>query len=71
MKGHRKEVNAIVTRLVSEHGCTARKTGDKHWRITRPGHAVITMSATPSDPRALRNIRADIRRYLGIDLKAK
>lgn len=65
--GLRKEVNAILRVLRNEpYCCEVRTSGQDHWRVTRPGHGVITVSRTPSDQRALHNIRGDVRRYLNI-----
>lgn len=71
MAGLRKDVEAILKLLKAEYGCTVRITGKEHWRVSRPGFPPITMSRTPSDPRALKNIRRDVRLYLGVDLRNK
>lgn len=71
MAGLRKDVDRILKRLEADYDCTVRSTGKDHWRVTRPGHQPITMSRTPSDQRVLRNIEADVRKYLGIDLKKR
>ncbi len=68
MASLKADVEALVKRLVNDYDCTARTTNRGHWRISRPGHQPITMSSTPSDQRAIRNARGDIRRYLGVTL---
>jgi hypothetical protein len=45
------------------NGWSWRVTGTGHLRVFRPGStAAVTVPATPSDHRALRNARADARR---------
>ena len=69
MASLRRDVRRLLNTLEQSHGCTVTETGAKHWRVTRPGAArPITVSRTPSDQRAMRNIRSEIRRYLGIQL---
>ena len=43
-------------------GATARKTGGNHWRIALPNGGIVIASNTPSDRRALSEIRSDLRR---------
>lgn len=64
--GNRREVDQII-RQVQQLGCTVRR-GHHGWRVSRPGCQTITVNRSPSDARALANIRADIRRHLGITL---
>lgn len=69
MASLRRDVQSIVDRLKQDHGCSVRSTGSgHHWFVTRPGHKPVTVSRTPSDQRAIRNIKSDVRRYLGVDL---
>lgn len=68
MASLRRDVQSIVDRLKRDHGCSAALSKAGHWRVTRPGHKPVTMSRTPSDQRAIRNIKSDVRRYLGVDL---
>lgn len=70
MASLRRDVETIVRRLVAEHGCEAKLTRGGHWRVSRPGRQSITIARTPSDQRAIRNVRQDVRRYLGVDLSA-
>lgn len=68
MASLKADVEAIVHRLTTDHGCSAKLSKNGHWRVSRPGHQPITMSRTPSDQRVLKNIRGDVRKYLGVDL---
>ena len=65
--GMAREVKAIL-KVLQREGCTVKTTGGGHWRVSRTGCQSITIAKTPSDGRTLKNIRADVRRYLGIDL---
>jgi predicted RNA binding protein YcfA (HicA-like mRNA interferase family) len=60
-----------IRRYLEDHGwtCTQRRRGG-HWRIAGPAGQLVVISASPSDPRALNNIRADLRRA-GAPLPAK
>lgn len=62
------DVTRLVKSLETDHGCQVRKRGNGHWHVSVPGQRSITVSHSPSDQRALRNIRGDVRRYLGIEL---
>ena len=64
----KSEVERLVQTLVADHGCQAKISKNGHWRISRRGHSAITMARTPSDRRAVDNMRTDIRRYLGVSL---
>lgn len=68
MASLKRDVQTIVDRLQRDHGCSAKLTKAGHWRVSRPGHQPVTMSRTPSDQRAIQNILADTRRYLGVTL---
>lgn len=68
MASLRRDVESLVSVLCRDHGCSAKLTGKGHWRVTRQGHAPVTLSRTPSDQRALRNMRRDVRVYLGVTL---
>ena len=63
----RKEVNQLIEKLQRLPGWTVelRKGGHYIAKGPRPGLCII--AATPSDPRALRNIKATLRR-LGAQL---
>jgi hypothetical protein len=51
-----------LRKLLSKYGATVSKTGGGHWRIALPGGGIVVASGTPSDRRALQEIRADLRR---------
>lgn len=63
-----KDVNALLRRLRTEFGCTIAPTGGGHWRVSREGCRPIVVSASPSRENALRNVKRDARRHLGIEL---
>lgn len=44
-----------------------RSSGVSHHKVRHPDHPgkMVTMSATPSDHRAIKNMRADLRREFG------
>lgn len=65
---HSREVARLIDRVCSDFGCTATRAKG-HWKVTRPGMKTsVTVSHSPSDGRALRNIRADFRRYLNVTI---
>ncbi|AWN08427.1 hypothetical protein SEA_SALETE_67 [Streptomyces phage Salete] len=67
--GRTREVMKLIKQLGSpRHGCTIDRTKSGHWKVTRPGHQPVIISSSPSDAHAVRNARADVRRYLGITL---
>lgn len=68
MASLKSEVAALVDRLVTVYGCTARQTRGGHWVVGRSGFQPVTLSGTPSDRRAVRNMHKDIRRCFGIEL---
>lgn len=69
MAGLKKDVNAVLRRLQSrEYGCTVTAMRTGHWRVSKPGHRAISVTASPSDHRALQNLKADVKRHLGIVL---
>lgn len=70
MASLRRDVETFVSVLCRDHDCSAKLTGKGHWRVTRPGYTPVTLSRTPSDQRALRNAIGDVRRYLGVDMRA-
>lgn len=63
-----KDVTTLVRRLKKDHGCDVCVTGENHWRVTAPNGVSITTSRTPHGPYALKRIRADVKRHLGIAL---
>ena len=69
MSGLKKDVDDLL-RLVQrpEHGCTVTGGRGRHWKVSRPGYGSVAVSRTPSDQRALRNIKSELRKYLGVSL---
>lgn len=66
MTGH--ETRKLVRKLRGL-GCTVDVTRGHHWRVFGPnGEGPVILSATPSDPRAVRNMHADLQRVLGLTL---
>lgn len=62
MKNCRKDMEALL-REVEARGWTVVKTNNNHWRMTHPGTAkVIFASSTPSDWRAVTNMRSMVQR---------
>lgn len=67
MAGAKREVDLIIRQLQRpEFGCAVAKTKSGHWKVTKPGCAQVIISATPSDPRTARNVRADLKRHMAI-----
>lgn len=68
MSSRSKEVRSILKVLESpENGCSVRRSGP-HWKVKGPTGGCVTISFSPSDHRVILNIKADIRRNLGISL---
>ncbi len=56
-----------ILRELNRRGYRVEKSPrNSHWRVYAPG-GIVFFSSSPSDWRAVRNIRADLKRY-GIDL---
>lgn len=69
MAGLKRDVNAIIRKLERpEFGCTVAMTSRGHWKVTKPGCPQVIISPNPSDPRTVRNTKADLKRYMGIEL---
>lgn len=69
MAGAAKDVNKLLRVLEGDpHRCTVRRLRNGHWRVTREGFPSITVSRQPTDRHVIKNIEADVRRYLGITL---
>ena len=49
-------------RQAEAHGWQVTRTRNGHWRLLHPGGGIVVMSSSPSDHRALRNMRAQMRR---------
>ncbi len=58
----RAEWRRHINRIAEQHGCTVEPTRGGHLRIRHMNGKSTTVSATPSDKRALLNVRADVRR---------
>lgn len=70
MRGLSRDVAQIMRRIAGpEFGCNVQRNRAGHWKVTRPGHPkMVTVSHSPSDHHALRNIRSDLRRYLDVSI---
>lgn len=68
MAGLRKDAQRLRRTLETEYGCTVTLGKQGHWKVTLPGCQPVFISDTPSDQKALRNIKGDVRRHLGIEL---
>ena len=53
---------AGLLREARGRGWRVERTARSHWRLRHPSGAVVVTSGTPSCPRALRNVAADLRR---------
>lgn len=63
--GHAKAARALVDIAVAQ-GCEL-VAWKKHYKLRCPGGAQISLPKTPSDRRALANIKAELRRA-GVDV---
>ena len=45
-----------------DRGWRAELTNGGHWRLRGPNQALLFTGSTPSDHRAIKNLRSDIRR---------
>lgn len=69
MAGYDKDVVQIIRKLKKKpYNCTVTEGRSGHYRVFREGYRAITITGTPGDVRALKNIKCDIRRDLGIVL---
>lgn len=67
-ESYKKEIKSIVKAAQSQ-GCVlkeskGKKNGKKnsHGSLLIPGGGIVVFSATPSNPHAVKNFRADLRR---------
>ncbi|CAB4203540.1 hypothetical protein UFOVP1382_153 [uncultured Caudovirales phage] len=60
MSSKQREVDALV-KQIRRLGFTVDKTGAGHWRVASPSGPIF-MPSTPSDWRAVKNMRAALRR---------
>jgi len=66
----RNQIRRLMGMLERDHGCTVTMSAKgSHWKVSRPGRGTVTVSHSPSDQRAWRNILADLRRVLDVDVK--
>jgi len=57
-----REIRKIVKSAVKQ-GCEVKASRrSSHIQIIVPGKGIVTVSSSPSDERAYKNIRADLRR---------
>lgn len=69
--GKSKEIREIIKQVEKfgkKLGYEVVMDGNGHWKILRPEERTLTICATPSDIRTLRNIKAYLRRN-GIPIK--
>ena len=62
----KKELKALIS-LLKNAGCTVT-LGRTHYKATN-AYGQCSFSTSPSDVRALRNIRRDIKQGLGFDIR--
>lgn len=48
--------------LATEYGCTLELTNGSHFKIKHPSGWFVFTACTPSDPRALRYVKSDLKR---------
>lgn len=65
--GTNREVRDVLRKL-DKLGCQISRSGSGHWRVTRPGRPAVVISHSPGDHHALRNIKSDLKKYLGVAL---
>jgi hypothetical protein len=51
-----------LLRQAEAAGWRVQPTRGGHWRLLYPGGGIVVMSSTPSDRRAIANLRAQLRR---------
>lgn len=57
-----QRVERELSRLARRYGFTVRRTRNAHYQFLSGDQVVATTGGSPSDHRALRNLRADLRR---------
>ena len=61
----KKELKAVIQPFIDSHGLILKHT-KAHYRVSHPmTRQSVTVSVSPSDGRALANIRGDLRRLVG------
>jgi hypothetical protein len=58
----RRDLHQFLDRLKQVPGWSVVHTRSGHLQIRGPGGALVHTGSTPSDRRALRNLRSDLRR---------
>lgn len=61
LRGLSKDTRAVVRQCVRT-GWTLDGTGSGHVRLTHPSGSIITVASSPSDWRALQDLKARVRR---------
>lgn len=66
--GASKEMSDLLERAVNDYdGVKVTRTDNGHYKVTRDGYTgMVTLPATPSDHRSVKNSRAQLRRTLGL-----
>ncbi|ATN93737.1 HicA-like toxin [Streptomyces phage Abt2graduatex2] len=64
----REMAKLIKTLSAARYGCTIGRTKKGHWTVKREGRPMVIISHSPSDAHAVRNAKADLKRYLDIVL---
>lgn len=57
----KREVARLLS-LAREQRAAVRQTKSGHWQVRVPGGAIVVTGSTPSDHRAVKNFRAQLRR---------
>ena len=55
-----KTLRTLLDEFVEQYGLTVVR-GKRHWKVKHPSGRMTTISESPSDCRALNNIRRDLR----------
>ncbi|CAL9676907.1 MULTISPECIES: hypothetical protein [Streptomyces] len=56
-----------LAKRAEEQGFEVRRTSKGHYMVTKDGERITTISGTSSDPRALKNAKAQLKRAGFID----
>ena len=68
--GIRKDVEQLI-HIAENQGWQVTKTKSSHWKWTSPQGAIVFSAQTPSDLRALKNIKKELRLRGFVELKPK
>lgn len=55
-----KELKSLL-KTAEEQGCRVVYTSNNHYKVFVPGGKLVVISSTPSDNRAIQNIKRDLR----------